>query len=113
MNAPIVKRTYHAAADLHHDDLDVIALLASGEELVVKRKTIVRRGQPATTIWRVRILVREPGRPLRFRYEDLPDHHEVTRWRPLDLKNWPDPLPAPARMMQPVNWQSKPEAPDA
>ena len=33
MNAPIMKRTYYAAADLDVDGVDIFALLPSGQEL--------------------------------------------------------------------------------
>ena len=104
------KHLYFAVRDLHYDDLDVIALTPGGE-LVVRRKTIMRRGQ-LSTIWRARFEKRDPGYPTQYRYVDLPRPVGVTRWRPLDRSNFPGPLPKPAHMVAEVAWQSKPEAPE-
>ena len=57
----------------------------------------------------MRIPVREPGRPIRYRYADLPEHLTITRWRP--LAGFPGPLPAPARIEGDVAWQSPVEPP--
>jgi len=112
MNAPIIKRTYYAVADLDVDGVDVAILLPSGGELVARRKRITRRGQRTAIIWRVRDIVREPGRPTRHVYRDLPRHIEVTRWRPIDRATFPGLLPAsPARIEGDVAWQSPVEPP--
>jgi hypothetical protein len=106
MTAPIIKRTYYAVSDLNYDDLDVVVLTPGGEECVARRKTTWRRGQAATA-WRMRIPVREPGRPTKRRYVNLPAHLEITRWRPLDRSKFPGPLPTkPASMMPAIAWQS-------
>src|SRR5262245_38604680 len=98
MNAPISKRTYYAVADLRFDAFDLRVRLPSGGELVARRKTITRR-QTTTVTWRARIERREPGRPTRFDYRDLPERLEITRWRPIDPRKFPGPLPStPARI---------------
>jgi hypothetical protein len=102
------KRHYYAASDLRYDDVDVIVLTPGGDECVARRKTVWRRRQ-ATTVWRVRVPVREPGRPTRCRYVDLPEHLEITRWRP--LAGFPGPLPKPAHMVADVRWQTPAEPP--
>ena len=96
MTAPIkLKRTYFAVADLAYDDVNIVVLTPGGEECVARRRTIWRRRE-ASVVWRMRIPVREPGRPIRYRYQDLPGHLVITRWRPLDRAAFPGPLPAPA-----------------
>jgi hypothetical protein len=110
VNTPITKRTYFAVADLDVDGFDVVILLPSGAELVARRKRIARRGQVTQTVWRARVERREPGRPLRYDYRDLPEHLEITRWRPLDKAKFPGLLPStPARIEGDVRWQSPAE----
>jgi hypothetical protein len=108
MTAPIKRPTYYAVSDLNYDDVDVIVLTPGGEECVAKRNTVWRRRQ-ATTAWRMRIPIREPGRATRFKYADLPDRLEITRWRP--LAGFPGPLPKPAHMVADVRWQKPAEPP--
>jgi hypothetical protein len=91
----------------------VIILTPGGDEFVARRKTIMRR-QTTTVVWRVRVERREQGRPLQYDYRDLPDKlaASITRWRPLDVRKFPGPLPSmPARIEGNVNWQSLPEPP--
>src|SRR5262249_27300505 len=99
------KRFYFDVDDLAYGDIDVVIFPPGGEEVIARRTRVVRRGRTAAT-WQVRVSKREPGRPTRHRYVDLPGHLVVTRWRPLSMAAFPGPLLAkPANMI----WQSKPE----
>jgi len=106
--APTAKpKCWYATRDLAHDDLDVVVLVGEGE-IVARRKTISRRRE-SSTIWCAREIVREPGRPTRYRYRDLPPHLQITCWRP--LAGFPGPLPAPTHLTGEVKWQTPPEPP--
>jgi hypothetical protein len=70
MTTTTSKRWYDTR-DLDYDDIDVVVLAGGEGEIPARRKTVWRNRQ-ASTIWRARITVREPGRPTRFRYRDLP-----------------------------------------
>src|SRR6185295_17732561 len=103
-----------AVADLDLDDVDVAVLTPGGQELIARRRTIFRRGEPAKVVWRARREIREPGQRTRFAYLDLPPHvsGSITRWRPLDRRKFPGSLPAtPARIEGPVAWQTPAEPP--
>jgi hypothetical protein len=109
---PKPKRIWFDTRDLSpaHDDVD-LWILAGEAEIVARRRTIQRRGQPTKIIWRARREAREIGQPTRVHFVDLPARlsASITRWRPLSRASFPGPLPAPARIEGDIAWQSPAE----